>query len=246
VDAFQLAVFHGLMVSKEQNIYGSEDGDDERNACAIQKFAGILGKQLLLMGEEIKKKRRRRRRFELRGGRTQLFPDESDDFLSSQDSSIVGAGGFAVMDDEDEQEKEEKAEDDKNTKKRDSSAMMNSQVEGGVSSTSNAEVTEIKKEGEKKNEVLASHQDRLGDLHQAKKYEWKVQSTNGKGYTRAKRCSRIGCKSRTRVYCVQCNEPFCYKLLNGIGEDDDDEGGDISCFHQHFMNIKRVSKRRMK
>jgi hypothetical protein len=95
VDTFQLAVFHGLMRSKEQNIYGSDDGDDERNACTIQKFDGILAKQLLLMGEDNRRKQRSRRRFKLRGGRTQLFPGELDDFLSSKDSSSV-AGGFAV------------------------------------------------------------------------------------------------------------------------------------------------------
>jgi hypothetical protein len=52
MDTFQLAVFQGLMVSKEQNIYGSDDGDDERNACAIQKITGFLAKQLLFMGED--------------------------------------------------------------------------------------------------------------------------------------------------------------------------------------------------
>jgi hypothetical protein len=104
VHAFQSAVFHGLIVSKEPNIYGSDDRYDERNACVIQKFAGILAKQLLLMGGDIRRKQRRRRRFELRGGRTQLFLDKSDDFLSSQDSSSV-AGGFVMMDeDEDEDE----------------------------------------------------------------------------------------------------------------------------------------------
>jgi hypothetical protein len=93
----------------------------------------------------------------------------------------------------------------------------------------------------RKNEVLATYHDRLGDLHQATKYEWKDQSTNGKGCIPTRRCSKIGCKCRTRVYYKQYNEPFCYKLMGGVGEDE----GEMSCFHEHFMNIKRVSMRRM-
>jgi hypothetical protein len=119
----------------------------------------------------------------------------------------------------------------------------NSQVISGLGSD-NKEDEEISpkiKKEEEKNEVLATYHDRLSDLHQAKKYEWRVQSTNGKGYTPTKRCSRIGYKCKTRVYCKQCNAPFCYKLMGGVGEDE----GEMSCFHEHFMNIKRVSKRRV-
>lgn len=239
MDTFQLAVFHGLMVSKEQHIYGSDD-DDERNACAIQRFAGILAKQLLLMGEECKRNRRKRRRFELRGGRTHLFSDESDDFLSSQESSST-FGGFAVLDGEANQFEEESSKEESRKKEGISAAtrvdMNDDKKEEGDG--------EIKKENEEEEDCfLASFTDRMGERHDAFKYRQRVQSTNGKKYTPAKRCSRIGCKCRSRVYCKQCKEPFCYKLVKNVdGTDEDDE--EISCFQQHITNIKRSSNRRM-
>jgi hypothetical protein len=239
VDTFQLAVFHGLMVSKEQHIYGSDD-DDERNACAIQRFAGILAKQLLLMGEECKRNRRKRRRFELRGGRTHLFSDESDDFLSSQESSSSTFGGFAVLDGEANQFEEESSKEE-SRKKEGISAATRVDMNGDKKEEGDGE---IKKENEEEDCFLASFTDRLGERHDAFKYRQRVQSTNGKKYTPAKRCSRIGCKCRSRVYCKQCKEPFCYKLVKNVdGMDEDDE--EISCFQHHITNIKRSSNRRM-
>ena len=67
VDTFQLAAFHGLKFSKEEVIYGSGDetiDHEERNACAIQRFAGILAKQLLMMGQRLKREEQRKRKRE--------------------------------------------------------------------------------------------------------------------------------------------------------------------------------------
>jgi hypothetical protein len=172
------------MVSKEQNIYGS-DNDDERNACAIQHFTGILAKQLLLVGEECKRSRRKRRRFRLRGGRTYFFSDESDDFLSSQESSGT-FGGFAVVDEEVNQfEKESNSEE---SSKKGVSTVTRIHMNGDKKEEGDGK---IKKEKEEEDCFLASFTDRLGKCHDAFKYKQRVQSTNGKCYTPAKKCSRI-------------------------------------------------------
>jgi hypothetical protein len=63
---------------------------------------------------------------------------------------------------------------------------------------------------------LAHFTDRMGKMNTVAKYPWKVQKTNGKGYTPAKHCSMEGCKCPTRVFCVQYQKPYCFGLRKDV------------------------------
>jgi hypothetical protein len=52
IDCYQLATYHGI-THKDSAEYSRID-DDEHNAYTIKCFAGILAKQLLIMGNRLK------------------------------------------------------------------------------------------------------------------------------------------------------------------------------------------------
>ena len=230
VDSFQLAAFHGLMFSKEEAIYGSSDetiDHEERNACAIQRFAGILAKQLLMMGQRLKREeQRKRKREEWRRMVASSSSTNSDEFISSQESNTVS--GFEGMDEEDEEEE-----------------VVGGGGEGVVTTAAEQERGNEMEDWNKVAEVvLVSFRDRMGNLHEAKKYPWRWQATNNRKYTPSRPCCIGGCDARSRVFCKQCKLPFCYKLAghhNWEGSDDGDDGE--SCFAKHVKDIKRKSGR---
>jgi hypothetical protein len=115
-----------------------------------------------------------------------LQSDESDDFLLSQESSST-FGGFAVVDEEvNDFEKESNEEE---SSKKGMSAVTRIDMIGD-----NQEEGDGKLRKEKEEDCfLASFTDRLGKCHDAMKYKQRVQSINGKCYTPAKKCIRIGC-----------------------------------------------------
>jgi hypothetical protein len=50
VDCYQLAMYHGF-TEKDSELYSRIDDDGEQNAYTIKRFAGILAKQLLIVGK---------------------------------------------------------------------------------------------------------------------------------------------------------------------------------------------------
>jgi len=193
VDTFQLAAFHGLMFSKEEAIYGSDETIDheERNACAIQRFAGILAKQLLMMGQRLKREeQRKRKREEWRRMVESSSSINSDEFVSAQESNTVS--GFKVMDEEDEEEVGGGGE----------SAVVTDAAAAGQWDEGEQERGDGMEDGNKVAEVvLVSFRDRMGNLHEAKKYPWRWQATNNKRYTPSRPCCLGGCNARSRVFC---------------------------------------------
>jgi hypothetical protein len=83
--------------------------------------------------------------------------------------------------------------------------------------------------------------DRMGCKHSAEKFPWKHQCTNGKGYTPSRRCA-YGCKSKTRVYSIQCNQAFCFQLRGN--EKCDHDGMDTAYFGKHVIAVRRTSGRK--
>ena len=56
--------------------------------------------------------------------------------------------------------------------------------------------------------ILVSFRDRMGYLHEAKKYPMKLQSTNKRQYTPARMCCIDGYNVKLRVFCKQCKVPY--------------------------------------
>jgi hypothetical protein len=231
------------MFSKEESIYGSEEtiyDNEERNACAIQRFSGILAKQLLMMGQRLKVEERKRKREEWRRMVASNTSSSSDDFASSQESNTVWINA----------DEEAEVEEDDNEVGRGEEGVTLGATEGEEGGeeivldelNNNSQRDDRKKGGEV---IIVSFRDRMGNLHEARKYPMRMQSTNKRWYTPARVCSIDGCDAKTRVYCKQCKLPYCYKLVGQNWEETNgDDGNDgESCFAKHVRDIRRKSGR---
>jgi hypothetical protein len=133
-----------------------------------------------------------------------------DELMSSQDSTVV---------EEDDDEYEDSSSVVSRLSYSNSQESMNSSSSGGSSggSVRTGDSSSTFGGGDVKyGDELAHFTDRIGNIHTVAKYPWKVQKTNGEGYTPAKHCSMEGCKRLTRAFCVQCNKPYCFGLRNDI------------------------------
>jgi hypothetical protein len=235
VDTFQLASFHGI-IGRAHCLYADyDDDDDEKNVTAIQRFGGILAKQLVLKARGLDERRREQIR-----ARMNCLGGGMDDFMSSQES-------IKYADDDDDRGMAQVEDEEMSTISGIGSVSFNSKDEAGQSNDSGI-MSKSNKRG--RNTMLVdSMVDRLGNVHQAVKNPWKLQANGGrmgKGYTPSYPCCLNGCKKRSRVHCYQCNKVFCFRLIN----DANDKGstgmivGDKeSCFSKHVHQIRRKSGR---
>jgi hypothetical protein len=190
VDCYQLATYHGF-TKKDSALYSRIDDDDEQNAFTIKRFTGILAKQLLIVGKQLK-------HANCKAILRSFTFNPRDELISLQDSSILT---------------EEDADDDDYVDFEDSSSSISGMSESmnsssGSSSRGSSGGSVMTGDSSstfgggdvKYGDELAHFKDRMGKMHTVTKYPWKVQKTNGRGYTPAKHCSMEGCKCLTRVF----------------------------------------------
>jgi hypothetical protein len=234
---FQLATFHGI-IGRAHCLYADYDDDDEKNVTAIQRFGGILAKQLVLKARGLDERRRQQLR-----ARMNCLGGGMDDFISSQESIKY------VDDDDDDDCGMAVAEDEEmSTISGIGSGSVDSSKDEAGQSNDSGIMSKSNKRG--RNTMLVdSMVDRLGNVHQAVKNPWKLQVNGGrmgKGYTPAYPCCQSGCKKRSRVHCYQCNKVFCFRLINDVedkGSTGMIVGGKESCFSKHVHQIRRKSGR---
>jgi hypothetical protein len=203
-----------------------DDDDDEQNAYTVKYFAGILAKQLLIMGKQLKKANHK-------AVICNFVFNPRDELMSSQDSTGL----------EDDDEFEHSSIVSRMTESNSQESMNSSSSGGSIGgSVRTGDSSSTFGGGDVKyGDELAHFTDRIGNMHTVAKYPWKVQKTNGKGYTPAKHCSMEGCKCLTRAFCVQCNKPYCFGLRNDIMWKSTTDV--VTCFAQHVKDIRRSSRR---
>jgi hypothetical protein len=82
VDCYQLATYHKL-THKDSAVYSRiDDDDDEHNAYTIKHFAGILAKQLLIVGNRLEKAN-------YKAAICNFTFNPRDELMSSQDSTVL-------------------------------------------------------------------------------------------------------------------------------------------------------------
>jgi hypothetical protein len=157
--------------------------------------------------------------------------------MSSQDSTVV--------EDDDDDDDEDSSSVVSGLSYSNSQESMNSSSSGGSSggSVRTGDSSSTFGGGDVTyGDELAHFTDRIGNMHTVTKYPWKVQKTNGKGYTPAKHCSMEGCKRLTKVFCVQCNKPYCFGLRKDATRKSATDV--VTCFAQHVKDIRRSSNRK--
>jgi hypothetical protein len=181
--------------------------------------AEYLDKEMNFRVEDTREKRRK-----------SVFPD--DELVSSQDTNMM-------MEDEEEGGTfmsgcSSAGGGGANIEGRGRSNTFNDELDMEASMSQTEKVAPPKD----KSNILCTFVDQLGKQHQAEKYPMKEQA-NGKRYTFATRCSALGCKKATRVFCNGCNKPFCFSLSKDEGKAERNE-----CFLSHFRNVTQKNKRR--
>ena len=244
---FQLAKFHGI-VGRESRLYEEEnDDDEEKNITAIQRFGGILAKQLVMRARGLNERRDAvfRARMNCLGGGMGAAS------AMSQDTNDGG-------DDEEEEEEEDSITSISAGGQRSTgdSVIDSSTAMDRYKSNDRGDESElIQRKNNKRKHILPtgllldSCTDRLGNIHQAVKNPWKVQMNGGragKRYTPSYRCCMDGCSKMSRSHCYQCNKSYCFKLT----DDNTNDGmtgmviaSKASCFHKHVREIRRTSRR---
>jgi hypothetical protein len=245
VDTFQLASFHGIIGRDQSLTTDYDDDEEEKNVTAIQRFGGILAKQLVMKAQGLNERRK-----ELFRVRMNCLGTGMGDFASSQESNEINEEddevGISAALDEDVSTISGIGGGDGNGNSDDDDE--DSIIKGGKSVESGS----INNKNRNKQTVLLhSMVDRMGSTHQAVKNQWKVQKNGdraGKGYTPAYVCSMDGCKKKSRVHCYQCNKVFCFSLVDdkesSMGGSTGMVTGDTdSCFVKHVHQVKRKSRR---
>jgi hypothetical protein len=247
IDTFQLATFHGI-IGRQNRLYEEDaDDDEEKNITAIQRFGGILARQLVMMANGFDE--RRNRQFLAR--------------MNCLGSGMVGNSFSQESNEWDENEREEGEEEDNVSAIDDGGGSRVSifsdvahsastvQRDEGDESADEQQSIERNKKRERNTVLVDSVTDRLGNTHQAVKNPWKLQvkgSAAGKGYTPAYPCCLDGCNKRSRVHCYQCNKVYCFSLNDDKKSHIDGSTGMVigdrmSCFYKHVHETRRKSRR---
>jgi hypothetical protein len=213
---------------------------------AIQRFGGILAKQLVLKARGLDERRKQQLR-----ARMNCLGGDMDDFMSSQESIK-----YADDDDDDDCGMAVAEDEEMSTISGIGSGSVDSSKDeaGGSTVIDRSDDSGIMSKSKKRGRnvmLLHSIVDRMGCTHQAIKNQWKIQKNGdraGKGYMPAYNCCMDGCNKKSRVHCYQCNKVFCFSLVNDMESSMDGStgmvtGDNASCFAKHVNQVRRKSRR---
>jgi len=212
---------HGISINSLINKINMEEPDDpdDIRLYSMKKFGGIVAKQLLNIADG------------LGLAKSADVPQEIQENNSGLDglSSISYTSSFSHFNRLAYRQTENDTEE----------SLVKSNVFGLNEDNRNAIKLAAHNAGyHNAREVLVSYCDVTGKTHNVIKNETKYQKTNGRPYTRMKRCSYPGCLKYCRTMCADCNISFCYPLKNVQTCNQDD-----ICFIKHVHQVTRTSPR---
>jgi hypothetical protein len=214
-----LITYHGI-THKDSAVYSRIDDDDEHNTYTIKCFAGILAKHLLIAAKRLKRLIGRLLSMNLHLIQGMNWCPHRIVQFSLKES----VSGMSYSN---------------------SQESINSSS-GGISKDSAKTGNSSCTFGGRKfihGDKLAHFTDIVGNLHTAAEYPWKVQKTDGQGYTTTKYCIMKDFKCMTMVFCIQYSKPYCFGLRRDFVQKSTTDDV-VNYFSQHVKNIKRLSNRK--